>query len=117
MAVLRTSKRRAAGVASAKILITSASVAATIGGWAAISAMPQPTAAASLPTSQLGAPDSSQAPSTAQLWPGERRRRHFGQGGTAPFGQPAPQENTPGLGQQTAPSQPRRPITSTHSSR
>lgn len=131
MAVSRSSKRRAAGVASAKILITSASVAATIGGWAAISAMPQATlASANVLAPQLGAPGSNQAPGTTQPWPTERRRRHFGQGGTQPApngpgdgtqssppSQLAPQGNTPSQGQPTAPLQPQRPITRTHSSR
>jgi len=133
MAVSRTAKRRAARVASAKILITSASVAATIGGWAAISAVPQATSlAASQPAAQLGPSDGGQAPGATQPWPTTRRRRRFGQGGgttqpapsvpsdssqPAPPDQLAPQNSAPGSGQQTLPSQPRRPITSTHSSR
>ena len=132
MAVSRSSKRRAAGVASAKILITSASVAATIGGWAAISAAPQAVAGAAnspamenQPAPQFGAPDGSQAPSTARPWLGGRRRRHFGQNGSAPFGQPAPSfpnggtqipdQQNPGV--QTIPAQPRQPVARTHSSR
>ena len=38
----RAAKRRSAGIASAKVLITSASLAATIGGWAAIGATSDP---------------------------------------------------------------------------
>lgn len=38
MKVTRTGKRRAAAINSVKILLTSASLAATVGGWAAISA-------------------------------------------------------------------------------
>ena len=38
MKMTRTGKRRAAAISSVKILLTSASLAATLGGWAAISA-------------------------------------------------------------------------------
>ena len=37
MKVTRTGKRRAAAISSVKVLLTSATLAATLGGWAAIS--------------------------------------------------------------------------------
>src|SRR5712692_7692289 len=55
----RTGKRRAAAITSVKILLTSASLAATLGGWAAISA-------ANVPASQVA--QVAPATATVQAW-------------------------------------------------
>jgi hypothetical protein len=59
MAASRASRRRAAGVASAKVVITTAALAATLGGWAYISATDPQAAAADQPGSTAVAPPTS----------------------------------------------------------
>ena len=71
-------KRRAAGVASAKIIIASASVAATLGGWAAIGAMDATIATPSTQSDTLAqalAPQDSQPETTT---PFGRRGNRWG---------------------------------------
>lgn len=93
MAPSRALRRRTAGVASTKIVITSLSLAATVGGWAAIGAFDhnsnnEPTAALAEGQSAQ-APLSQQAPSNDQFF---GRHRHA-------------QGYPPGFGNQTGPSQ------------
>ena len=92
----RAAARRSAGIASAKVLITSASIAATLGGWAAIGAGADPatglartTPGDSQPRADTAAPAQPQAP-LDQRQPGDGtspwpqgsfgdRRRHRGE--------------------------------------
>ena len=61
----QATKRRAAGIASAKVVIASASLAATVGGWALISATADPTTG----TSVASVPVVSSAPEAQQQAP------------------------------------------------
>ena len=125
----RAAKRRSAGIASAKVLITSASIAATLGGWAAIGAGADPatglartTPGDSQPRADTAAPPQPQAPldqrqpsDGTSLWPQgsfDDRRRHRGEwapnGG---FGDQPAVPSAPDLGRiqppgQAAPSAP-----------
>lgn len=89
----RALRRRTAGVASTKIVITSLSLAATVGGWAAIGAFDHSanngTSTALAEGQSAQAPLSQQAPANGQFF----GRHHHDQG------------YQPGFGNQTDPSQ------------
>lgn len=129
----RAAKRRSAGIASAKVLITSASIAATLGGWAAIGASADPatgltnsTASDSPPLADSAAPVQRQAPPDQQPsgganpWPQQQdgstspwpqgsfgdRRRHRGEWTpNGGFGGQPPAPGAPDLGQSQPPDQ------------
>lgn len=113
MAINRNPKRRAAGIASTKIVIASASIAATLGGWAAIGAMDTTSGAASAAQNGAIAQAPAQQGAQQETLPntstpfGRRSRRgeqqlpfpapngeSGGLGGTAP--QTLPQDGLPG---------------------
>ena len=101
VAINRNPKRRAAGVASTKIVIASASIAATLGGWAAIGAMDTTSTAASAAQNGPLAQAPAQQPQGTQqdsqpnaTTPFGRHNRRGGQG--LPF--PAPNGESGGFG-------------------
>jgi len=139
----RAAKRRSAGIASAKVLITSASMAATLGGWAAIGAGADPatglartTPGDGQPRADTAAPAQPQAPLDQRQpadgtspWPqgsfGDRRRHHgewapnggFGDQPAVPSDQAGPSApDTPNANPAPAPAQP-QPRARTRSSR
>lgn len=63
MNISRKARRRIAAIASLKALITSASLAAVVGGWAALSIFGQPALAATLPSAS---PEQSALPTRPQ---------------------------------------------------
>lgn len=104
MARIDTARQRAL-VSSAKVLLTSAAVAGTIGGWAAIGASNWGTAAAAPAQSNAPVAQERQQTQAPLVY---TRRHHDGGGGAAPQGQPygRGQRQAPqlGSGQQQAPS-------------
>ncbi|HEX5691610.1 MAG TPA: hypothetical protein VFX76_16465 [Roseiflexaceae bacterium] len=102
----RNPKRRAAGVASAKIAIASASVAATLGGWAVIGATDTTSAtnpAQSSAIAQAPAPQDTQPSTTTPFDPYAGRR------GRERWSVPAPDDNNDENGSDdTAPTQPQQ---------
>jgi hypothetical protein len=113
MAPSRALRRRTAGVASTKIVITSLSLAATVGGWAAIGAFDHSanngTSTALAEGQSAQAPLSQQAPANDQFF----GRHHHDQGYQPGFGnQTDPSQNFPAQPQslpdqsQTVPQQP-----------
>ncbi|MBK9714176.1 MAG: hypothetical protein IPO81_23155 [Kouleothrix sp.] len=77
--------RRRALVSGAKVLLTAAAVAGTIGGWAAIGASDRGTAAAAPAQSDAPVAQERQQTQAPLVY---TRRHHDGGGGTAPQGQP-----------------------------
>ncbi len=104
MAINRNPKRRAAGIASTKIVIASASIAATLGGWAAIGAT-DTTGTANAAQNGAQAQATAQQQGTQQdtlpsvSTPFGRHNRRGGQ--QLPF--PAPNGQPGGTGPQTLP--------------
>ncbi|KPV52731.1 hypothetical protein SE17_13740 [Kouleothrix aurantiaca] len=114
VAINRNPKRRAAGIASTKIVIASASIAATLGGWAAIGAMDTSNGANGVQAGALAQAPAQQQESQQDTLPntgtpfGRHNRRggerlplpapeggeSGGLGGTAP--QTLPQDGFPG---------------------
>ncbi|HEX6607223.1 MAG TPA: hypothetical protein VF276_09945 [Chloroflexia bacterium] len=95
-------KKRSATTQNVKAAITVAAVAATVGGWAALSiadgaaaANAAPVPQTTAPAPQTSAPGSDQNPFTQQ--PGRRGRRPFFGNGAPSTGQ-VPGDQTPSLG-------------------